>query len=164
MAKVFQITKDFMHIVLRVSDDEEWLMDLLRTIPWDQLYDETRIAVTNRLTEVRTKAKRQEEECRAEELASLAQTAKRNKRQEEERRNAKERADALLGLEESMRSWFGNLSPVRACEVNNLGDDYVYCRVVPTSTGYVLLDDSGVVKGEEKNLKDVAAHILRRWW
>ena len=151
-------------IFLAYCEDEEWLMALLRAIPWAQSYDEVRLAITSRLTEVRAEIKRQEEARRAEELARLAQAAKRSKLQEEERRNAKERADALISLEESMRIWFGNFSPVRVYEAKNRDDGYVYCRVVPITGGYVLLDDRGVVKGEEKNLKDVAAHILRRWW
>ena len=180
MATVFQIapevqvTKDLVfgwvvlnkgrHVVVDFTEDEEWLMALWRAIPWGKPYDEMRLAVTNRLKAVRAEASRQEESRRAEELASLAQTAERNRRQEEEERSSSERADTLLSLEESMRIWFGNLSPHRAYEVKNIRDGYVYCRVVPTSNSYVLLDDRGVVKGEEKTLKDVATHILRRWW
>lgn len=172
--QTFQITKDLIfgwvvlnkgrHAIIDQTEDEEWLMALLRAIPWGQPYDEARLAITNRLKEVRAEASRQEESRRAAQMAILAQAAERNRRQEEEERNAKERADTLLGLEESMRIWFGNLSPHRAYEVKNHSDGYVYCRVVPCISGYVLLDDRGVVKGEEKNLKNVAAHILRRWW
>ena len=83
---------------------------------------------------------------------------------EEETTVQKERRAVQTRMEESMRIWFGNLTPARVYEFKNPSDGYTYAWAVPHSAGYVVIDDRLTVVGEFKDVSEVAGFVLRRWW
>ena len=76
----------------------------------------------------------------------------------------KERRAVQIRMEESMRIWFGNLTPARVYEFKNPSDGYTYAWAVPHSAGYVVINDQLTVVGEFKDVSEVASFVLRRWW
>lgn len=67
-------------------------------------------------------------------------------------------------MQDAMSIWFGQITPLSVYEVKNPQTGYVYCRVVPAKASYVLVDDRGIIRGEETTIADVVARILKRWW
>jgi len=148
------------HIVVEFATIHE-LEVIDRAIPGGALYEEVRGFVQSRLAKIRSETLKQERaavEREAKVQANLQHQATLALQAQQERQKVAQR------IEGSMRAWFGNLTPVRAYEVKNFDDGWVYARVTPISCGYLLTDRYGVVVGEFKTLSEVSDRILRRWW
>ncbi len=137
--------------VILNSASAEILSAVQKLLPNTPLYEELREFIAARLQALREKEKPKGK------VISQPPT-------EEGTTVQKERRAVQTRMEDSMRAWFGNLTPARVYEVKNQIDGYIYARVIPHSVGYIVVDDQMRVAGEFKDVGEVASFVLRRWW